>query len=566
VRYRFVPALVLTVLALPAPAFAGTVGHVRYATDSQASFPSYEQSARRQGFVILHAWQQDRMQALKAANPELKVLVYKNLSFSNYMTNSGFSASGVPGAEADREHPEWFLRNTSGERFTSWSYGWSWAMDVGSPSYQQRWADNVIAELRSRGWDGVFMDDTNPTMKYHYTPSAVAKYPSDAAYGAATRSALATIGPRVKAAGKLALANIGSWAGYPATARDWLQFLDGGMDEMFLKWGNRTGEGYADLARWQTQLGELKAADRSGKFFLAIMHSDPTDAAAARYGYATMLLGSDGRGHFALAHDYTNETWFPEYDYDLGRPTGPESAGADGVHRRSFERGLVLVNPTAQSRAASFGGTYSGSRLSGATHATLAPTSGLVLMRDRAAADVPLPAVTEPISVLATVKAPRRVALRWRGGARGMRYRIKRNGHTIAVVGGRRFQDRHVRPGRPQRYRIAVLTRDGRVVGRSRPLRIRTRRGRRTGRAVSAATRSRVDARLASRATRASRAYVELQARRGGRVRWRRLTKPVRPRAAMRFRLRLGRPAAVRVVVEFESGPALRSGVVRAGA
>jgi hypothetical protein len=383
-RPRAILALTALMLATaPAAAAAGTVGHVRCATDTQASFPSYDQSARRHGFVILHAWQQDRMRALKAANPGLKVLVYKNLSFSNYMGNSGFSAAGVPAAEADRDHREWFLLNTSGERFTSSGYGWSWAMDVGSPSYQQRWADNVIAELRSHGWDGVFMDDTNPTMRYHYTPSAVAKYPSDDAYGAATRSALATIGPRVRAAGKLAIANIGSWGGYPATARDWLQFLDGGMDEMFLKWGNRTGDGYADLGRWQTQLDELKAADRRGKFFLAITHSDPTDADAARYGYATMLLGSDGRGHFALAHDYTNETWFPEYDYDLGAPLGPETADPSGVHRRAFERGLVLVNPTDRAERVAFGGTYAGSGLDRATGATMAPRSGLVLRLER---------------------------------------------------------------------------------------------------------------------------------------------------------------------------------------
>ena len=33
-----------------------------------------------------------------------------------------------------------------------------------------------------------------------------------------------------------------------------------------------------------------------------------------------MLLASSGRGQFALAQDYSNETWFPEYDYDLGNP------------------------------------------------------------------------------------------------------------------------------------------------------------------------------------------------------------------------------------------------------
>ena len=561
-RSRLAPALVLAVLslALPAPALAGgTVGHVRFATDTYASFPSYDQSAQRHGFVILHAWQRDRMQALKAANPSLRVLVYKNLSFSNYMNNAGFASVGVPAPEADRDHPEWFLLNTSGERFTSSSHQWSWAMDVGSSSYQQRWADNVIAELQSGGWDGVFIDDTNPTMKYHYTPSAVAKYPSDDAYSAATRSALATIGPRVRAAGKLAIANIGSWPGYPATARDWLQFLDGGLDEMFLKWGNGAGDGYGDLRRWETQLDELKAADRSGKFFLAITHSDPTDAEAARYGFATMLLGSNGMGYYALAHDYTGETWFPEYDYDLGAPLGPETVDTSGVHRRAFERGLVLVNPTGHAESVEFGGTYAGSGLERATGATMAPKSGLVLRGERPDAP-PAPQPPPPITVLATAPGPHQVELRWTGPVRkGVRYRVRRNGRAVRVVRRRHLRDRRLRPGHGYRYSIVAIGRRGQKLRRSRLVRIRTTRARPRLVSAAAVPARTLHATLSTGPRRWKRAYLERRVD----GRWRRLTRPVRPRTSMWFRLPRGGPGPVRVAVEAAAGRALCSGPVR---
>jgi hypothetical protein len=575
-RFRTILVLTALSLAVTPSAFAAGVGHVRVALDSNAVFPSYSQSAERHGVVILQAWQQDRLRALKAANPGVKVLVYKNLGFINEGTSyTGLSSSGVAYKEANAQHPEWFLKNTSGVRFTSNNYRYLWAADVGARSYQERWADGVLSELLSEGWDGVFMDDTNLTMKYHYGVAAVAKYPSDSAYRQAVGSALATIGPRMRAAGKLAVANIGSWGEFPSAGNGWLQLLDGAMDEMFLKWGTVAGQGYASTSRWQAQLEALKLAEQQGKLYLGVTHSSNTDAAAARYGYATMLLGSNERGHFALAQDYTNETWFPEYEYELGRPTGPESAGPDGVHRRQFERGLVLVNPTGQSRAAAFGDTYSGSGLTSATGATLAPTSALVLTRDAGALDVPgppppvsadaVPPANEPISVLATVAAPRRVALRWRGGNRGAWYRIKRNGRTIAVVRGHRFRDRRARPGRPQRYRIAALARRGEVVGRSRIVRIRTPHRARRGGAVSAAIRSRLDAALSSKLRRWSRAHIEVRVRAGGRLTWRALTKPVRPRAVMRFRLRLRASAAVRLVVESKTGSAFRSGVVRVG-
>src|SRR5215212_6133351 len=360
------------VVALPCGAqAAGIVGHVRMATFTAATFPDYSQSATRHQYVILHAWQQDRMRALKAANPSIKVLVYKNLAFSTpSLSSSGYASTGVRFAEADVDHPDWFLLNTSGQRFTSWSYNWLWAMDVGNAGYQQRWADDVLAELRSQGWDGVFIDDVNPTMRYHYTVTDVARYPSDPAYSAATRSALAKIGPQVRAAGKLAIANIGDWKAYYATGVDWLQFLDGAMEEMFLKYGNTTGDGYMP-GYWPTQLAEIKETERQGKVFLAITHSDLTDVQAARYGYATMLLGSGGGAQFALAHDYA-----------LGQPTAAESADASGVHRRPFERGLVVVNPTTVSKTVSLGASYSGSGLTNATSAVLPPTSGLILVAD----------------------------------------------------------------------------------------------------------------------------------------------------------------------------------------
>ena len=62
--------------------------------------------------------------------------------------------------------------------------------------------------------------------------SLFAKYPSDTAYSAAMRSALAGITPSIRASGKIAVANIGSWSEYSATGNSWLPFLDGGMDEL----------------------------------------------------------------------------------------------------------------------------------------------------------------------------------------------------------------------------------------------------------------------------------------------------------------------------------------------
>jgi Hypothetical glycosyl hydrolase family 15 len=559
---RLRAALALTALLLllpPAAARAGTVGHVRYAIDSQAAFPSYEQTAQRHGVVILHAWQQDRMRALKRANPGLKVLVYKNLTFAaEDASPEGFASTGVKAPEAERDHPGWFLRNTDGQRFTSWSYRWLWTMDVGDPSYQARWADNVVAELQSQGWDGVFMDDTNTTMRHHYDVDRIARYPSDAAWAAATRSALSHIAPRVRAAGKLAFANIGSWAEHPAHGRDWLGLLDGAMDEMFLKWGKERGEGYMP-ERWRAQLDEVREAERQGKTFIGITHSQPDDARAARLGYATVLLGSEGRAQFALAADYTHETWFPEYDYDLGAPLGPAEAGPAGVHRRAFERGLVVVNPTGASRTVDFGGVYSGSGLGAAGGTTMPPMSGLVLRREGSgpAGGGPRQA---PIVVLATARGPHQVELRWTRRPGVKRFRVLRNGRPVRTVRGRGMRDRALRPGRRYRYRVIALAKGGRKLGRSRRLRIRTPRLRPPHPSASAAGRRALHVALSPRAPGWSKAFLERRS--GGR--WRQVTRPRRPRGSMWFRLPGARRARVRVVVESTDGRTLRSAALSA--
>ena len=92
-----------------------------------------------------------------------------------------------------------------------------------------------------------------------------------------------------------------------------------------------------------------------------------------------MLLGANGRAAFALRH-HSADTWFPEYGYEIGRPTGPESVNSDGVHRRVFTKGIVVVNPTSGQRSANLHGTYSGSGLKDVRRVTLAPHSAYVLI------------------------------------------------------------------------------------------------------------------------------------------------------------------------------------------
>ena len=372
-------ALVATCL-LPAAAIARPLaGQVRVAIDGAVYNADFSRTASRANVVILQSWELDKLRKLKAADPGIKVLMYRNLSAMSRADRGGNAGTGVTVQDAER-HPEWFLRNTRGERFTFSSYGFLWAADIGNRAYQEQWAANTLAKLKTGDWDGAFVDDANPTMRYHYDVASVAKYPSDAAYQAATGSALALLGPRLRAQGKLVIPNFGDWRRYRSAVSPWLKYVSGGMEEHFTKWGESPREGHFTGADWDDQLAVLKQVQSMGKLFLGVSHSSAGDRVAARYGWATMLLAADGSASFALHHDYADETFFPEYRYDLGAPKGKESEDADGVHRRVFQRGLVLVNPTLESKTVRFGGRYRGSGLGIAGSTVMRPHTGLILL------------------------------------------------------------------------------------------------------------------------------------------------------------------------------------------
>ena len=189
----------------------------------------------------------------------------------------------------------WFLHTRKGRRFTFRSYDWLWAANIADRSYQRRWTTNALRLLAARPeFDGLFIDDVNPTIHYYHDPADVRELNTDEAYAEATGKALAAIAPRVRAQGWLVYANLGAWTDFGDEVRPWLRHLDGAMDEQWVKFGTRRGAGYRDEVGWARQVANVADASAAGVHVMTISHSDDSDAAAARYGYASALLASRG--------------------------------------------------------------------------------------------------------------------------------------------------------------------------------------------------------------------------------------------------------------------------------
>lgn len=353
-------------------------------------------------YVVLQSDRAALIPALKASNPQLKVLVYKDMAAAVSWAGATRIPAGVSMAEAEA-NPDWFLNDTTGRRIEWCDYAGDWQMDVGKRAYQDRWAGNVAADLRTNGWDGVFVDDANASQSWHLCGRTIAKYPTDAAYASATRSFLANVGPALTSQGFLVIPNIylPYSPGALATWLDWISFTSGGMQEFWSKWGTgNTGQFAGNDWTYRQQF--LAATQRAGKVFLGLTYAPSGDVRSMRYARSTFLLDWDG-GRSALllesgsGVDPTSGDWMT----DIGSPRGTRyPVGA--AWRRDYSGGTVLVNPSSATVWVSLGSAHVSQDGEVISSLALAPTTGAVLrsLGTQAPAPAPPPDSASPAPVV----------------------------------------------------------------------------------------------------------------------------------------------------------------------
>jgi hypothetical protein len=335
--------------------------------------PRYQESLARMDVVVLgfyRGWNphgyaatpaeamRKVVQALKVRNPRLLVGQYTVLN----------EANDDPRDVAARDlshklHKEgWWLRDGAGRRvqwteryanweanFTPWTkpdaLGRRWPewlaernyaayfRDV--PGFDLVFLDNVMYPLRVRGdWDGDGANDDPKDAKI-----LQAHYAGHVAHWRRLRELM----PK-----KLLLANVDhdlanpEWRGRLEGA-----FLEGLMGE---RWSIESRAGWgAMMQRYRAALANTRAPHLVG----FNVHGDPGDERFFRYAYASCLLGD---GYFSFtdkSSGYSSVPWFREYEIELGKAVSPspDAAWRNGVWRRDFERGVVLVNPTASAQS-----------------------------------------------------------------------------------------------------------------------------------------------------------------------------------------------------------------------
>jgi len=423
---------VLAVLPAAMPAQAGqstsSAGVLALRNGDIAASPElWASTADSVGYVVLNAWEHTRIAALKAARPDLKVLVYKDVSATvAYATtvdangvrrDNALLPAGVGYEWARTNAPSWFLRDAAGKPLEWADYRGVWPMDVGDPGYQKVWLDNVVTEVRRNGWDGVMLDDTLTYLSHPTVGGAKStQIPDDAAMLRATGSFLSTVGSGLKAAGYLAVPNVTlTWQNYRQVLTSWSPSVSGWLLEYFVKWGLTSSYPSMGGADWASRMDIVETAQSLGTFVLAVTYGGAGDSTLATYQRGSWLLAWDGRAGASMyvPSEGSASHLIPAALTDVGAPVSARRAlGGGSVWRRDFTGGVVLVNTGNAPTTVALGGSFTDMAGRSVSSVTLAPTSAAILRgtpgttHDAQPAPLPLPLPLAPPATSVGSDAP----------------------------------------------------------------------------------------------------------------------------------------------------------------
>jgi len=332
--------------------------------------------------------------AIKALNPNVRIYLYVDgpdiyndqdsvpQVFLNTISRYDVSR-GHPTGSLNGDHPELFLLDSERNRIYSTAFSnpaggkFAYLMDFGSAAYQSYWLTAVKADIIDQPWvaDGVHADDCLTFPGGGGYSAASSTYPTDAAWSNAMNSFASAITAGLHGYGQKLWCNRGA-TNLAAGAAAW-RALDAGPNPpdvvaeegafavAFGPWATQ----FFPEASWKLQVDILGAIKNSKVAMFS--HTKLQDGQSGTdnwgqpvtyfqtlwYALGSFLLGKNDTLNNAYFTFFGNNYsvnriwWFDEYDkIDLGKALGSYSVttiGGVNIYSREFERGYVLVNPTA---------------------------------------------------------------------------------------------------------------------------------------------------------------------------------------------------------------------------
>ena len=270
-----------------------------------------------------------------------------------------------PGEPGVREN--WFYHwpEASATRVLMCDWGW-YLMNLDDSGFRAYWQAQVLRQVQANDNDGLFMDSLNIPNYLgadHWRPALP---DIDASFENAWASRISRwlLWLQTQPIGRYYIVpNVGSWI----TTRDPTDYsaADGVMVEGFALEADASPHGYDE---WVLEMNRILGLASRGKAILAQTYVGGAQERMFALGSYLLIKGS--RTYLNIEISDIPE-WWPEYDVPIGAPA--ESAGSDiarlydaanGVYRRRFDNGMLLVNPTnpwdgtGVTRSVRLGATY----------------------------------------------------------------------------------------------------------------------------------------------------------------------------------------------------------------
>lgn len=274
------------------------------------------------------------------------------------------------------QQKDWFIRDGAGNRIKNSEWNW-YPFDLARSSDLRNqiadyWSSRVKKEVTVTDSDAVFADSYgipfgpwSPDSAPKYAYSSSWNIDIDAAKSWLTNSLVPysdRIWTSLKSANIPYIPNCGQLITTWDTVDNYTH-SDGCMIEGFT--GFKTS--ITSVADWKLEMNNILSLANKGK--ITIAQSDFTGA--ENFARRSFIVGSYllSKGEKSYVNMFNSQNgglafqWFPEYDVDLGTysnmPQNIDELAWNGVYRRNFEHGFVLVNPDTAAKTITLDRAYS---------------------------------------------------------------------------------------------------------------------------------------------------------------------------------------------------------------
>lgn len=311
--------------------------------------------------------------AMKAANPSLKVLAYRNATFGG----KGYADS-------------LYAKNKSGQKIYARKWPTTFLMNLSSPAWAAEVGKGCVELIKVSKYDGCFLDvlGSGPLMGNYLSSMPVTngkQWTHPQWIGWADDI---TVAAKKATGGKTVMGNgLGNGRRYFSTtmsSKGLVAGNDGMEPELFVREAHSPVGAYYSETNWKQDVDMMIDVQNKGSRVLSMTKlwtnaSETQKNAWHKYALATFLMGSNGNSYFCFLRDKNpGASWgaHPYNQIDIGTPTGSYAKIGTGMYARNFTKGKVVVNVGKSSsglRLTQGARTLDGGRVSGTV--TLAPNS-----------------------------------------------------------------------------------------------------------------------------------------------------------------------------------------------